>query len=322
MSDYKVIPAEELSAYERWELPSLGADRPKTSNSFSAPAPKKAKFPTASEIEKIRRAAYDEGFQEGKTEGLELGRNEGHAQGLAMGEQEGKAQGLQQGLAEGQQQIQKQSAQLAALIQSLADPVATQTELVTQAMANMATAIARSVVHRELHTDSATVVALALEAIRMIPKESKQAILFVNPADMPYFEDFMADSELALQVQTDPSIHVGGCKLSSATQLIDYTVEKRFQKTIQSMLLAMSQQSSPNSSTNSSPTLASGNASAIQDLSEYPSSLLDDAAAEQEQDPEGLAVQPLSQEIHSSSQNESSSQEDLHTQDDSGVPES
>lgn len=306
MSDHKVIPAEELSAYERWELPSLGAGRPKSSSSFSAPAPKRAKLPTASEIEKIRRAAYDEGFQEGKTEGLEAGRKEGHAQGHALGEKEGKAQGLQQGLAEGQQQIQMQSAQLAALVQTLADPVAAQTELVTQAMANMATAIARSVVHRELHTDSATVVTLALEAIQMIPKECKQATLFVNPADMPYFEEFMADAELSLSVQTDPAIHVGGCKLSSATQLIDYTVEKRFQKTIQNMLLAISQHSAP--------ILGSDNATVIQDLSEYPSSLLDEVAAEQEQVPEGSDIQ-------SNRQNESPAQDDLHTQDDSGVPE-
>ena len=96
------IPAGELTAYERWELPNLQGNQSAFSRSASAPASSRSVKPlTAADIEEIRKQAYQAGFDEGKLAGHEAGRQDG----LVTGQQEGLAEGLQQGLVEGQQQI-------------------------------------------------------------------------------------------------------------------------------------------------------------------------------------------------------------------------
>lgn len=63
----KIIPKEELSAYQRWEL-----------NSFDQPSDG-VKLPTAEEIQLIQQQAYTEGFA--------AGMKDGNAQGQAVAQQ-------------------------------------------------------------------------------------------------------------------------------------------------------------------------------------------------------------------------------------------
>lgn len=306
MSDNKRIPAGDLSAYERWELPAIAGGKPKKS-SFGNARPASAKLPTASEIEKIRAAAYEDGFSQGKAEGFASSKEQGLAQGL----EEGRQQGLQQGLQQGQTQIQQQLSKLAGLLQQMADPVAMQQELVAQAMSNMATAIARSVIHRELHMDSASVVDLAMQALDSLPSECKQLTLSINPSDAPYFEDALKDKNLSITLLQKPEVHVGGCLVSTHTQLIDYTVEKRFQKSIQDMLMNLSQHDDS--------ALAKESPQAIQELGEYPTELLDETL---EAGPQQLAGDQPAEALASALPSESSSASQSVAEHQPSAPES
>ena len=58
---------------------------------------------TAEDIEQIRQAAYEEGFNQGKeegfTQGYEEGKTSGHEEGIKLGQEEGLTQGLSRGKA-------------------------------------------------------------------------------------------------------------------------------------------------------------------------------------------------------------------------------
>ena len=83
------IPKENLTAYERWELPLLDAK----GNEVAREEELNVKPLTAANIEEIRQAAYADGLEEGRKEGFEAGHEEGlktgHDEGFASGEQRG-----------------------------------------------------------------------------------------------------------------------------------------------------------------------------------------------------------------------------------------
>ncbi|HVK99133.1 MAG TPA: hypothetical protein VM553_04940, partial [Dongiaceae bacterium] len=95
ISSDKTDPGQ-LSAWERWQLPSMGQDQPARANAINMrqksrggpehpdlPAPEPAIKPlTAEEVEAIRRAAFEEGLQEGR----EAGHAEGYKAGFKSGE--------------------------------------------------------------------------------------------------------------------------------------------------------------------------------------------------------------------------------------------
>ena len=101
----KVISGDNLTAYQRWELPSVEqppkpepapvASPARAENIHEMPRASKAFTPssappTLDEIEAIQREAHEEGFAAGYQEG----RREGRDQGYKKGQQEGHAEGL------------------------------------------------------------------------------------------------------------------------------------------------------------------------------------------------------------------------------------
>lgn len=260
----KRVLAEDLSAYERWELPAFaGGTENQKSVGLQTSKKRADKLPTAGELEKIRKAAYDEGFAEGKRDGFKSGQEDGRKSGMAEGRKEGQALGK----AEGHQQIEQAVASLSKLMTDLADPISAQEKQLAQAMANISIAISRSVIHRELHLDSEVVGDLVGQILGTLPNVDGNVSLTINPGDMEYVTQAVEKSGLGVKIETDSRLHPGGCKVSSSTQLIDYTVEKRFQKTVQEMLLNATQQSSA--------VLAQESPSEIQEQSEYSAELLD-----------------------------------------------
>ena len=268
MSD-KRVPLGDLSAYERWELPSLGegASRPKQS-SFGSPKREQAKLPTAAEIEQIRQNAKDDGFLEGKKEGF----TQGFEKGLEDGRNKGLEDGRAEGLAQGQTQIAEQVARLQELMQSLLDPIKTQESMVSEAMLNVSLAIARSVIHRELSQDSSVVSQLVTEVISSLPSASQGLCIEVNPSDHEVVSTTLEKLGSSARIEPNERVHPGGCLVQTSTQQIDYTVEKRFQSVVQEMLLNVTDQKAGRSVQESAKT--------VQEHTEYDRETLDQAARE------------------------------------------
>ena len=219
----------KLTAYERWELPNIGkaSDR-KLANT----TPQKLKPPTADDLEKIRQQAYEEGFEEGRKAGLE----KGNAEGIVSGKQDGFKQGLDQGLEAGQSQISERVARLDQLLSELVIPLEKQQGLIEEAMLNVSMAVARAVIHKELSIDSSSIQKAIHAILDDLPKIDNGFSLVIHPDNEKHVQPILKKYDAAINLKLDASLTPGGCIFNSSTQLIDYTIEKRFQKTVQAML--------------------------------------------------------------------------------------
>ncbi len=229
---FENIEPGKLTAYERWELPNIGSDN-KTNRSVP-PKAEKIKPPTAQEIEKIRKEA----FEEGKQQGYQAGFAQGKQDGLPIGKEEGFQQGVEQGLVEGQAKIEARLAQLDHLLSELVAPIAKQQSLIEESILNIAMAVARAVIFKELSIDSSGVKKAVESLMNTLPKVDQGFVMTLNPEDQSSVEPVLAKYGSAMQLKFDASLSRGGCTVQSSSQFIDYTIEKRFQKVVQGMLSA------------------------------------------------------------------------------------
>lgn len=257
------IDPGKLTAYERWELPNIG-DQSTRSHKLSNTNAQRIKPPTAQDIEDIRKQAYDAGFEEGRKAGNE----EGHKEGIVSGQEEGQKQGLEIGLAEGKSQIDETLVKLDVLLSELVAPLSKQQTLVEEAMLNVSMAVARAVIHRELSLDSSSIQQAIHAILSDLPHVDKGFSLKINPKDEPYIKPILDRYDSAITLKFDDTITPGGCLLNSSSQLIDYTIEKRFQKTVQSMLNVALQGNTESQSVEVPPSIGA--------LSDYPSETLDE----------------------------------------------
>lgn len=228
----KPIPAGQLTAYERWELPLIQGGRtpkPEQKPSF--------KPPTAEDLERMHEEARAEGFEQGRKAGY----SEGSEQGKREGFEQGRQDGLQKGLADAKAQVDQQIAAMSKLMQSLLDPIATRQELVEAALVNLAMNVARSVIYRELSLSHETLTALVQQAFALLPRKAKDVVLRINGADSKYVADALKCLTLTADIRVDASVSAGGILVETSNQLFDFTLEKRFQKTVHAMLYELSQ---------------------------------------------------------------------------------
>lgn len=230
------IEPGKLTAYERWELPNIGSDKPASSQSVSVS--KKVRPPTADEIEAIRQQAFDEGKQEGYQAGYKEGRQEGLEAGTKEGKEQGFEEGFEKGLQEGQAAIELRLGQLDNMLSELITPIKKQQDLIEEAILNVSMAVARAVIYRELSIDSSAIRKAVEHILNDLPKADNGFVLSIHPQNETAVAPVLDRYQSLMRLKLDDKLSVGGCVLESSSQFIDYTIEKRFQKAVQSMLSA------------------------------------------------------------------------------------
>ncbi len=202
-----------MTAYERWELPVIEAKKTgdKTQDT------QETQPITAAEIESIQKQAYTEGHGNGYRDGYE------------------------KGLAEGEAEIRQQAETFQSLIQILDTPFADLDEQVVEQTAQLAIAIARQIIRRELHTDPGQVVAVVREALKALPVMSRKIRVFLHPEDAMLVREVLSlhdegDESQTWKVIEEPLLSRGGCKITSENSTIDATVETRLQRLITEIL--------------------------------------------------------------------------------------
>lgn len=226
-----------MTAYERWELPSLDEQNEAANEVEIEPV-------TSEEVEEIRLNAYQEGLTKGKDkgykEGFSQGEKEGHKQGLEKGQTEGHAKGLdqgkQEGLAAGQSEIAAEVKNLSSLMSQFEHPQAQLNQQVQDSLLNVITAVSRTVIHRELQTDSSQVQALLKEGLNQLENTREQVEISVNPVDLLHVENAAEEAGATWKIAADESILPGGLKIKSGPSLVDLTSEYRFQQAILNLL--------------------------------------------------------------------------------------
>lgn len=227
-----VVDGDEgrLSAWERWQLPSMDCDVPVKGNALNmraavrrdgthidaAPPEPEIKPPTADEIEAIRRAAFEEGLQEGR----EAGKAEGYKAGFKSGEADNKAAIVR----------------LGQIARVLLEPIPQQDDELEQAVLAMVEKICRRVVHRELVLDSSQVLMVVREALDCLHPGAQRIRVHLNPVDAEIvLEGLRAAGELedGWRIVPHPTISPGGCVIETDTSMIDARAEKRLASVLQ-----------------------------------------------------------------------------------------
>ncbi|TGN41222.1 flagellar assembly protein FliH [Marinobacter confluentis] len=230
------IPKENLTAYERWELPLLDAK----GNEVPRQEERNVKPLTAADLEDIRQAAYTDGLEEGRKEGFEAGHREGreagHKEGYAAGEQEGTRTGTDTALAETRKDVEAKLERLEVLMGELLVPIQRHEDELETALVNLTTVLSRAVLYRELSLDSSQIAAVVRKAMASLPSTSDNVRIHIHPDDYQFVGEVAERFEARTSVVEDASVMRGGCRLETRHSLVDFTIEKRFQKAVQDML--------------------------------------------------------------------------------------
>ncbi len=234
--DLRPIPKEQLTAYERWELPLLDA----SGNEIPREEERDVRPLTAADLSAIREAAREEGFREGREagyqEGLAEGRAKGHEEGLQTGLAEGRTLGEKQGHEEARKDIDSKLERLEQVMGELLLPIRRHEDELETALVNLTTVLARTVIFRELTIDSTQIHKVVRRALAALPSTAENIRIHINPEDCELVREAAERLEAPASIVEDEDILPGGCKVETRQSLVDFTVEKRFQRTVQKML--------------------------------------------------------------------------------------
>jgi flagellar assembly protein FliH len=195
MSLSKLIDGKQ-TAFERWEMPVMG-ERGRVEE-----ADEEVKPLTAEQIEAIQKQAYQEGFAQGRREGLEAGEKE---------------------IAANVQRLQQ-------IMQLLSEPLKAVDESVEEELIALAMAVARQIVRREIQQEPEQVIAVVREAMAELPSATRNVSIFLHPEDAVLVREAFSTEEeetAPWKIVEDMVLTRGDCRIESDTSRIDASVEKR-----------------------------------------------------------------------------------------------
>lgn len=219
-----VIPKEQQSAYQRWEMTSLGEDRPSLAARLRA-VPDNS--PEGIAAANVAAAAHTASIT-AMAQQIENARTEAHAEGYATGLEEGRAAGLAEGraLAEQERLILKEIAE------GFGTEVAQANELIAADMLDLSLDLAKAMLKTTLNVRPELIIPLVREAIHYLPTLQQPALLHLHPDDALIIAEHLGDeiNTAGWRVVEDPHMDRGGCRVETASNQIDATTPTRWQR--------------------------------------------------------------------------------------------
>jgi flagellar assembly protein FliH len=236
-----MLPKEQQSAFQRWEMTSFGDERPSTvalrqaeqrereaeqahydaeqrvqealleqqeQLEMGPPLPPPVEYPTVEELEAIREQARKEGYDEGH--------EAGHADAIEAGKR-ATAEQLQQ-------------------VRALADTFSTALQDADQLIANevldLALQLAKGMLKNALQVKPELILPIVRDAIEYLPVLQQPALLVLHPDDAAMVRAGIGEEldKGGWRVVEDPSVGRGGCKVDTATNQIDASAAARWQR--------------------------------------------------------------------------------------------
>ncbi|GAB4357196.1 MAG: hypothetical protein Kow0073_15090 [Immundisolibacter sp.] len=173
-----------------------------------------ASAPDQQELERLREAAREEGFAAGLEQGLAAGRERSEAQRAADGER------------------------LAALLDSLAAPLANLEQELLESLQTLALALARQVVRHELTAVPARIVDLVRAGVAALPATARQITVHLNPQDMDLVRSLVPRGrhDARWELLADAGVQRGGCRISTESSEVDLTLDTRLAEAFDRLL--------------------------------------------------------------------------------------
>lgn len=217
----RVIPKEQLTAYQRWELGSFDPPRPVPPPAPPPPPPPPAPedvlsvaMPTAEDLERIQQEAWKEAYEQGYAEGEKAGREAGYEAGFKTGEHH--TQRLHQ-LAE--------ALQVESLLQD---------EAIAREVLELALGVAQQILRTTLQVQPTLILGVIREALQSLPSLTGHHRIVVCPDDARLVREWLAKehNHLSWKISEDPNISPGGFRFESAHSELDATMDTRWREII------------------------------------------------------------------------------------------
>jgi flagellar assembly protein FliH len=169
------------------------------------------------ELEAIERKAWDAGFAAGREAGLAAVRQE----------QQAKRAELEQCLQRWEQ-----------ILALLARPLSELDTEVERQLAQLAGAIARQVVRREIRTQPDQIVAVIRETVSLLPLATRDVRVHLHPDDALLVRERLREpgADAAWSIVEDPVLSRGGCRVTTDNSTIDARTEQRLGAAIAAVL--------------------------------------------------------------------------------------
>jgi flagellar assembly protein FliH len=204
-----VIPKEQLTAYQRWELMGFD-DAAKPAGARSTEQPLAVNLPTAEDLERIHQQAAREGFK--------IGQDEGYKAGYEAGRKAAEAT----------------RRQLEALAEALDQERLRQDEEIAHELLGVALAVAKQLLHTALRVKEGLILDVVREAMNALPSLSGHLRILVHPDDVQPLQAFMESehAHFSFKVVADSRIERGGFRIESSFSEVDGELPLRWREIV------------------------------------------------------------------------------------------
>ncbi len=147
--------------------------------------------------------------------------------------EEAYARGFAEGLAAGQAEVASRVQRLDRLALSLARPLNDLDHLVENDLLELAAALARQILHRELENDPGQIVSAVQDCLDVLPSSARDVTLHLSPADAAFIQEhFSGDTERAWRIAECASLNPGELRVTSESSQIDGQLPTRLAEII------------------------------------------------------------------------------------------
>lgn len=173
---------------------------------------------TAAQLDEIQKAARDEGFEQGRKEGQAYGHREG----------------LEQGRAEVAARVER----LDRILDMLDRPFEQLDQQLENEIVTLVISMVRQLIRREVKLDPGQIVGVVREALGVLPISARNIRVVLHPEDADLVREAYAlgDHDQKWQIDEDPVIQRGGCRILTETSQIDATLDSRLSSLIAPLL--------------------------------------------------------------------------------------
>lgn len=206
-----VIPKEQLTAYQRWELMGFDdAAKPGAGAARSQDQQQAVTLPTAEQLERIHHQAAQEGFKIGQEEGYKAGYEAGRRAAAAT------------------------ARQLEALAEALDQERLRQDDEIARELLGLALAVAKQMLHTALRVKDGLILEVVREAMNALPSLSGHLRILVHPDDVAPLQEFMESehAHFSFKVAPDSRIERGGFRIESSYSEVDGQLPVRWREIV------------------------------------------------------------------------------------------
>lgn len=240
----------KLTAYERWELPHLKNPTPRKDTGPSILLRQDATIVheeideatlvyeplTASQLEEISAAAYDEGYVQGLDEGYQIGLVKGQEEGLAKGIAEGIEQGLAEGFTKGKEQgVEEALKQLETVEEileqlrvELQSPLSGCRDQVEEVIYKTVSRLVENITHVQLKESAAETLTVQIQhVLRQLEELEHPLRIKVHPDTKDLITTFSVFDRVGIKVEEDEALAPGGFLLDTKGAYLDASIEHK-----------------------------------------------------------------------------------------------